>query len=125
MSRTEDRARRAAPPRGTPISSPRVPPCSPPLTWTFNGPFAVCLTDIEDTLRRAIVQLGDISGVAIAIDLSLPALAARVAAGDVIQPAWSRFLTRVSQRYGLPCPLRVRPRNDTGPLATLVIVYRS
>ncbi len=125
MSRTTDRARRAAPPRGAPISSPRVRPCSPPLTWTFDGPFAVCLTDIEDTLRRAIVQLGDISGVAIAIDLSLPALAARVAAGDVIQPTWSRFLTRLSQRYGLPCPLRIRPRNDTGPLATLVIVYRS
>ena len=125
VSRAADRARRAAPPRGAPISSPRVPPCSAPLTWTFDGPFAVCLTDIEDTLRRAIVQLGDIAGVAIALDLSLPALAARVAAGDVIQPAWSRFLTRVSQRYGLPCPLRVRPRNDTGPLATLVIVYRS
>ena len=117
MSRSADRVRRGA--------SPRVPPCSPPLTWTFDGPFAVCLTDVEDTLRRAIVQLGDISGVAIALDLSLPALAARVAAGDVIQPAWSRFLTRVSQRYGLPYPLRVRPRNDTGPLATLVIVYRS
>jgi hypothetical protein len=85
----------------------------------------VCLTDIEDTLRRAIVQLGDLAGVVVAIDLSLPALAARVAAGDVIQPAWNRFLTRVSQRYGLPCPLRVRPRNHTGPLATLVIVYRS
>jgi hypothetical protein len=125
VSRTADRTHRRAPPRGAPISSRRVPPCSPPLTWTFDGPFAVCLTDIEDTLRRAIVQLGDISDVAIAIDLSLPALAARVAAGDVIQPAWSRFLTRVSQRYGLPCPLRVRPRNDTGPLATLVIVYRS
>ena len=81
MSRTADSARRRAPPRGAPISSRRVPPCSPPLTWTFDGPFAVCLTDIEDTLRRAIVQLGDISDVAIAIDLSLPALAARVAAG--------------------------------------------
>jgi hypothetical protein len=117
VSRHADRVRRGA--------SPRAAPCSQPLTWTFDGPFAVCLTDIEDTLRRAIVQLGDLSGVVIALDLSLPALAARVVAGDVIQPAWSRFLTRVSQRYGLPCPLRVWPRNDTGPLATLVIVYRS
>jgi len=115
LSRAANRVRRSAPP----------PPCSPPLTWTFDGPFAVCLTDIEDTLRRAIVQLGDVSGIAVALDLSLPALAARVAAGDLIQPAWSRFLTRVSQRYGLPYPLRVRPHNDEGPLATLAIVYRS
>ena len=98
---------------------------SPPLTWTFDGPFVVCLTDIEDTLRRAIVQLGDVAGIAIALDLSLPALAARVAAGDAIQPAWSRFLDRVAQRYGLPQPLRVRARPRRGPLATLVIVYRS
>ena len=25
--------------------------------WTFDGPFATCLADIEDTLRRAIVQV--------------------------------------------------------------------
>jgi len=108
--------------RGAPL---RVLPHPPPLVWTFDGPFVVCLTDIDDTLRRAIMQLGSVSGVAIALDLSLPALAARVAAGDAIQPAWSRFLTRVSQRYGLPYPLRIRPRNDAGPLATLAIVYRS
>jgi hypothetical protein len=95
-----------------------------PLIWTFQGPFALCLADVEDTLRRAIVQLGDVSGVAVALDLSLPALAARVAAGDRIQPAWSRFLARAA-RYGLPSPLRVRHRKDAGPLATLVIVYRS
>ena len=117
MSHPAGRVRRGAPPRAV--------PCSPPLVWTFDGPFAVCLTDVEDTLRRAIMQLGNVSGVAIALDLSLPALAARVAAGDVIQPEWSRFLTRVSQRYGLPYPLRIRPRNDAGPLATLAIVYRS
>lgn len=96
-----------------------------PLLWTFDGPFDVCLTDVEDTLRRAIVQLGDVAGIAVALDLSLPSLAARIAAGDAIQPAWSRFLDRVSQRYGLPGPLRVRPRHHRGPLATLVIVYRS
>ena len=96
-----------------------------PLLWTFDGPFDACLTDVEDTLRRAIVQLGDVAGIAVALDLSLPSLAARIAAGDAIQPAWSRFLDRVSQRYGLPGPLRVRPRHHRGPLATLVIVYRS
>jgi hypothetical protein len=105
-------------------AAPRVQICAP-LIWTFDGPFAVCLTDIEDTLRRAIVQLNDVSGVAVALDLSLPALAARVAGGDRIQPAWSRFVGRVSQRYGLPAPLRVRPGRHAGPLATLVIVYRS
>jgi hypothetical protein len=101
-----------------------VDPCAP-LIWAFDGPFAMCLADVEDTLRRAIVQLDDVSGVVVGLDLSLPALAARVAAGDRIQPAWSRFLARVSQRYGLPCALRVRHRKDAGPLATLVIVYRS
>jgi hypothetical protein len=96
-----------------------------PLLWTFDGSFTVCLADIEDTLRRAIVQLGDVAGVVVALDLSLPALAERVAKGDAIQPAWSRFLDGVAQRYGLPHPLRVRHRHHAGPLATLVIVYRS
>ena len=116
MNRPAESLRRGAAPRAEPLA---------PLIWTFDGPFAVCLTDVEDTLRRAIVQLSDVSGVAVALDLSLPALAARVAAGDGIQPAWSRFQARVSQRYGLPSPLRVRHRKDAGPLATLVIVYRS
>ena len=116
MSRTEQRLGRDA--------NRRVD-LAPPLIWTFDGPFAVCLVDVEDTLRRAIVQLGDVSGVAVAVDLSLPAIAKRVAAGDTIQPAWSRFLARLFQRYGLPSPPRVRHRKDAGPLATLVIVYRS
>jgi hypothetical protein len=116
MSRSTDSLRRSA--------SPRVDPFVP-LIWTFDGPFGVCLADVEDTLRRAIVQLGNVAGLATALDLSLPALAARVAMGDRIQPSWSRFLDRVSQRYGLPSPLRVRHRKDAGPLATLVIVYRS
>ena len=59
-----------------------------PLVWTFDGPFARCLTDMEDALRRAIVQLGDIGAVAVLIELSLPALKARVDAGDTLQPAW-------------------------------------
>jgi hypothetical protein len=106
-------------------TSSRADASPPPLVWTFDGPFTVCLTDVEDTLRRAIVQLGDVSSIVVALDLSLPALASRVHAGDAIQPAWSRFLARVAQRYGLPCPLRVRHRNQAGPLATLVILYRS
>src|SRR5687768_1205945 len=95
-----------------------------PLMWTFDGAFAVCLADVEATLRRAIVQLDDVSALAIALDMSLPALAARVAAGDRIQPEWGRFLDRLS-RYGLPSPLRVRHRREPGPLATLLVVYRS
>ena len=117
MSTSAKRVRRAS--SSTAVASP------PPLVWTFDGPFAVCLTDIEDTLRRAIVQLDDVSGVVVALDLSLPALAVRVAAGDRLQPAWSRFLEGVAQRYGLPCRLRVRHRSVRGPLATLVILYRS
>ena len=108
-----------------PRRAPRATPIGAPLIWTFDGPFTICLTDIEDVLRRAIVQLDDVSGVAVALDVSLDALAARVAAGDRVQPAWSRFLDRVSQRYGLPLPLRVRHGRGPGPLATLVIVYRS
>ena len=73
-----------------------------PLVWTFDGPFATCLSDMEDTLRRAIVQVGDVSRIAVQIDLSLPALKPRVDAGDAIQPAWGQFVERLSQRYGLP-----------------------
>ena len=96
----------------------------PPLLWTFDGPVAVCLAAVEDTLRRAIVQLGEITAIAVAIDVSLPALAARVRHGDAIQPAWRRFVERTS-RYGLPSPLRIRHRTDAGALITLVILYRS
>jgi hypothetical protein len=96
----------------------------PPLVWTFDGPFEVCLADLEDTLRRAIVMVGDVSRVALLIDLSLPALKQRVAAGDALQPAWDRFLERM-QRYGLPEAPRVRHRTGAGPLATLVIGYRN
>ena len=71
------------------------PNAEAPLVWTFDGPFATCLADMEDTLRRAIVQVGDVSRIAVLIELSLPALRARVAAGDAIQPAWGRFLDAV------------------------------
>ena len=95
-----------------------------PLVWIFDGPFEHCLADIDDTLRRAIVLIGDVSRVALLIDLSLPALERRVAAGDALQPDWGRFLERIA-RYGLPTSPRVRHLRRDGPLATLVIAYRS
>ena len=48
------------------------------------------------------------SSLAVLIELSLPALKRRVDAGDAIQPAWGQFLERLSDRYGLPSPPRVR-----------------
>ena len=54
-----------------------------PLVWTFDGAFATCLADMEDALRRAIVQVGDVSSIAVLIELSLPRLQRRVVAGDV------------------------------------------
>jgi hypothetical protein len=96
----------------------------PPLIWTFDGPFERCLNDLEDSLRRALVLIGDVSRVALLIDVSLPALQARVRAGDRIQPAWGRFVERLAE-YGLPSFPRVRPLRTSGPLATLVVAYRS
>lgn len=95
-----------------------------PLVWTFEGPFATCLADMEDALRRAIVQVGDVSSIAVLIEVSLPGLKRRLDAGEAIQPAWGQFLERMSDRYGLPAPPRVRPLDIEGPLATLVIAYR-
>ncbi|HEY2968433.1 MAG TPA: hypothetical protein VGK75_08685 [Casimicrobiaceae bacterium] len=96
-----------------------------PLVWTFDGPFVTCLFDMEDTLRRAIVQIGDVSRIALLVELSLPVLRARVESGDAIQPAWGRFLDALTWRYGLPAAPRVRHLKTQGPLATLVIAYRS
>ena len=98
-------------------------PLPAPLVWTFDGPFERCLADLEHTLRRAIVMVGDVSRVALQIDVSLPALQQRVAAGDAVQPAWGHFLERIG-RYGLPGPPRVRYVRHAGPLATLVVAYR-
>jgi hypothetical protein len=69
------RPRRELPPRADGL-------VSGPFVWTFDGPFATCLADIEDTLRRAIVQVGDVGSILILIELSLPALKRRVDAGD-------------------------------------------
>jgi len=102
-----------------------TPKGPPPLVWTFDGPFATCLADMEDTLRRAIVQVGDVARIAVMVELSLPALRSRVGAGDAVQPAWGRFLDTLTSRYGLPAAPRVRHRKAPGPLATLIIAYRS
>jgi len=96
-----------------------------PLVWTFDGGFAICLADMEDALRRAIVQVGEVASIAVLIEISLPALKRRVDAGDTIQPAWGQMLERMSERYGLPAPPRVRPSDVEGALATLVVAYRS
>ena len=94
-----------------------------PLVWTFDGPLEACLADAEDTLRRAISLVGDVSRVAVLFDLALPALKRRVDAGDTLQPAWSRFLARIGH-YGLPASPRVRPLRGAGPLLTLIVAYR-
>ena len=107
-----DERRRAAAPEG-------------PFVWTFDGPFGVCLNDIEDTFRRAIVQIGDVARIAVMIELSLPALRSRVQAGDAIQPAWSDFLDALTSRYGLPAAPRIRYSKTGEALATLVLAYRS
>jgi len=111
------------PKRADDRNRPRGEPLPPPLVWTFDGPFERCLADIEDTLRRALVMVGDVSRVALLIDLSLPALKRRVDAGDALQPGWRDFLERLA-RYGLPARPRVRHLRGDGPLATLVIAYR-
>jgi hypothetical protein len=96
----------------------------PPLVWTFDGPFERCLDDLDDSLRRGLVLIGDVARVAVLIDLSLPALLARVRAGDAVQPAWRRLIDRLGG-YGLPTFPRVRHLRASGPLATLVVAYRS
>jgi hypothetical protein len=118
---SEASRRRPRPHRQADVADEALPA---PLVWTFDGPFELCLADIEDTLRRAIVMVGGMSRVALLIDLSLPALKRRVDAGDTLQPAWGRFLERLA-RYGLPASPRVRHLPGMGPLATLVIAYRN
>ena len=96
-----------------------------PLTWAFDGRFPGSRADLEDTLRRTIVQVGDVSRVLVVIELSLPALKVRLAAGDTIQPAWGEFLARVTSRYGLPAAPRLRYLTHDAPLLMMVIAYRS
>ncbi len=96
-----------------------------PLVWVFDGHFADALADLEDVLRRAIVQVGDVARVLVAIELSLPALKQRMEAGDALQPAWREFVGRAATRYGLPAAPRIKYGTDAGPLLTLIIAYRS
>jgi len=96
-----------------------------PLIWHFDGAFATCLADMEDAFRRALVQVGDVARIAVMIEVSLPALKARLDAGEALQPAWSRFLNAMTARYGLPGAPRIRYLKTPGPLASLVIAYRS
>jgi len=105
----------------------RLQPSSPqaPLVWSFDGAFAAALADLEDAFRRALVQIGDVSRIAVMIELSLPALRSRMQAGDAIQPAWSQFVDAMAARYGLPAAPRIRYLKTRAPLATLVIAYRS
>ena len=81
--------------------------------------------ECRHALRRAIVQVGAVASIGVLVVLSLPALKRRVAAGDAIQPAWGLFLERLGSRYGLPVAPRVRHVRRAGPLATLVVAYRS
>lgn len=96
-----------------------------PFVWTFDGPIASSLADLEDALRRAIVEVGDVASLAVMIELSLPALKRRVDRGEALNPAWSSFTSRIASRYGLERPPRVRHLRVDGPLATLVVAYRS
>jgi len=111
--------------RGRVAANAPDPEIGVPLVWTFDGRFARCLADLEDVLRRAIVQVGDVSAVAVLVELSLPALKRRVEQGDRVQPAWGEFLQRLQSRYGLPAAPRVRHVRNDGPLVTLVLAYRS
>lgn len=106
----------------TPARADRTPL---PLVWSFDGALGQALADLEDALRRAIVQVGDVARVLVAIEVSLPALQARLDAGDALQPAWSAFVARLASRYGLPEAPRIRYAQHAGPLLMLVIAYRS
>jgi hypothetical protein len=114
----------AAPRRRPPGRASEPNPIAAPLVWSFDGPFERCLSDAEDTLRRALVMVGDVARIAVLVELSLPALKARFDAGDPVQPAWGRFLESIT-RYGLPAAPRVRHLRGAGALLTLVIAYRS
>ena len=111
-----------APRRPTRAATPAALP--EPLVWTFDGPLERALDDLEHTLRRALVMVGDVQRIALLVDISLPALAARVRAGDALQPTWSGFVERLGA-CGIPGTPRIRHLKDAGPLATLVVAYRS
>lgn len=100
------------------------PPLPAPLHWNFDGPFDRCCAEAEDALRRGVLLLGDVSRVALVLELSLPVLRQRVQRGDAVQPAWSRLLD-AARRCGLPGEPRVRHLRSEGPLLTLCLAYRN
>ena len=119
-STTRCRARRRGEPRR---DARRALPA--PLVWTFDGPFERCLADLDDTLRRALVLVGDVVA-GRAADRPLAAGAAAACRGR--RPRCSRpgaASSNASPRYGLPAEPRVRHLRAAGPLATLVVAYRS
>ena len=92
-------------------------PIGAPLIWTFDGPFARCLADIEDTLRRAIVQVGDVSRRRRADRrCRCRRCKRRVDAGRRAATGVGRSSSSASShRYGLPAPPRVRHSRTAGP----------
>jgi len=95
-----------------------------PLIWTFAGPFATCLADMEDTFRRAIIQVGDVSRIAVQ-DRSVAAGAeeARPTRENRSSPQGNNSSTPDAALRPARRP-RVRHVKTGGPLATMVIAYR-
>ena len=92
-----------------------------PLVWTFDGPFERCLDDLDDSLRRAIVLIGDVSRVALLIDLSLPALLARVRAATRTPILTGLPFGHVPTKVLLPVGARVtRNRSMLGASARIM-----
>jgi hypothetical protein len=79
---------------------------------------------MEDALRRAIVQVGDVSSIVVQIELSLRRSAPRRCRRR--HPAGVGTISgRAFDRYGLPSAARCERWIAKGPLATLVIAYRT
>ena len=80
------------------------------------------MTDENAALLADLNEALDELRIALLIELSLPALRARVEAGDAIQPSWTHFLAALTSRYGLPgagnaedsCDRRVDPGRNRG-----------
>ena len=118
------RARASAPERGDGRVAEHAADALPaPLVWTFDGPFERCLDDLEDSLRRAIVLIGDVSRIALLIDLSLPALQQRVRAGDscsrpgVASSSASPATACLPFRACATCARAARSRRSSSPTA--------
>ena len=92
-------ARRACARSGSAMRA--VPPAqaAAALPRRWSGPSTARSSAASPTSRTRCAarscMVGDVSRVALLIDLSLPALQRRVDAGDALQPAWGRFLERL------------------------------